>query len=38
MTDINDVVIRCTVSQIEDIKESFFWKDLKRELGMWKRG
>ena len=26
-----------TKSQIEEFKESFIWKDIKRELAIWKR-
>lgn len=30
--------LRVTKSQIEEIKESLFWKDLERELKMWLEG
>jgi hypothetical protein len=30
--------VRCTRDQIEEAKESFFWKDIIRELTDWKSG
>ncbi len=30
--------VRATRDQIEEIKNSFFWKDIKRELAQWKIG
>ena len=33
-----EMVVRATKSQIEDAKESFFWKDIVRELETWKVG
>lgn len=38
MTDIKEVLVRATRDQIIDFKESILWKDMKRELGIWKRG
>ena len=33
-----EVKIRATKDQISEFAESFLWKDIKRELGMWKKG
>ena len=33
-----EMVVRATKSQIEDIKESLFWKDVIQELEAWKKG
>lgn len=30
-------VVRSTKDQIEEFKESVLWKDIKRELGVWRR-
>lgn len=30
--------LRVTKGQIEEFKQSFLWKDMKRELGMWIQG
>ena len=30
--------VRATRDQIEELKQSILWKDIKRELGMWKTG
>lgn len=32
-----DQLIRSTKSQVEDFKEGLLWKDIKRELMIWKR-
>uniref|UniRef100_A0A6M3IJU4 Uncharacterized protein n=1 Tax=viral metagenome TaxID=1070528 RepID=A0A6M3IJU4_9ZZZZ len=32
------ILVRATKNQIEEFKSSFLWKDIKRELRMWKRG
>jgi len=31
-------MVRATKDQISEFKKSFLWKDMKRELGAWKRG
>lgn len=36
--DDREITVRATRNQIEDIKESLFWKDLEIELGAWKKG
>ncbi len=33
-----EILVRTTKSQLEDIKESFFWMDVKQELEAWKKG
>lgn len=38
MADKSAVLIRATRGQIEDFKASILWKDIKRELGVWKTG
>lgn len=38
MEDTNQVVVNATKDQIEEHKNSILWKDIKRELGMWKDG
>lgn len=37
MDDPKKVMVRATRGQIEDFMSSFLWKDIKRELGLWKR-
>jgi len=37
MTDANEILVRATIDQITDFKESMLWKDIKRELAMWKK-
>ena len=37
MEDSKKVVVRSTKGQIKEFQQSFLWKDIKRELGMWKR-
>lgn len=32
------MMIRATRDQIEEFKTSMLWKDIKRELGVWKKG
>ena len=32
-----EVVVRATENQIHDFINSFLWKDIKRELGTWKK-
>jgi len=32
------VLVRATKDQILEFKKSFIWKDIKRELGAWKKG
>ena len=32
------VTVRATRDQIKEFKESILWKDIKRELGMWRKG
>lgn len=33
-----EIMVRCTRSQIEEAMESFFWKDLVHELEAWTKG
>ena len=33
---MRDVMIRATKEQIRDFMSSILWKDMKRELGLWK--
>jgi hypothetical protein len=33
-----EVLVFSTKSQIEDVKESLFWKDIERELVAWQKG
>jgi hypothetical protein len=33
-----EIILFSTKSQIENIKESLFWKDVERELSVWKKG
>lgn len=35
---MEQIKVRATRGQIEEFKQSFLWKDIKRELGAWKRG
>jgi hypothetical protein len=37
MIDTKEVLIRSSRVQLEDFKNSIIWKDMKRELLMWKR-
>ena len=37
MTD-KGVVVNATKLQIEEFQNSLIWKDIKRELNMWRRG
>jgi len=37
MKDTNEVVVNATKGQIEEFKKSLLWKDIKRELKMWKK-
>ena len=32
------VTVRATRDQIKEFMESILWKDIKRELGMWRKG
>ena len=36
--DQQEVIVNATKGQIEEFKESILWKDIKRELIMWKDG
>jgi len=36
--DDREITVRATKGQIQDFLESFLWKDMKRELGAWKKG
>lgn len=36
--DDREITVRATKDQIQDIKESLFWKDVEIELGAWKKG
>ena len=38
MNDPKDVMVRATRDQIKDFVNSFLWKDIKRELGIWRKG
>lgn len=38
MSQDKKVIVRCAKGDIEDFKNSILWKDIKRELGMWRRG
>ena len=38
MKDVKEILLRTTRGEITHFKESFLWKDMKRELGIWKRG
>jgi len=38
MEDDKLMVVRATREQITDFIESLLWKDMKRELGAWKKG
>ncbi len=33
-----EIMVRCTRNQIEEAMESFFWRDLVRELDAWTKG
>lgn len=33
-----EILVFSTKSQIEDVKESLFWKDVERELAVWMKG
>lgn len=33
-----EIIVFSTKSQIEDAKESLFWKDIERELKVWQKG
>lgn len=35
---MNEMKVRATKGQIEEFIDSILWKDIKRELGAWKRG
>jgi hypothetical protein len=37
MKDAKDVLIRATKEQILEFKESILWKDMKREMAIWRR-
>ena len=38
MKDEQEVTVNATKDQIEEFKASILWKDIKRELEMWKDG
>lgn len=38
MEENQEVVVNATKDQIEEFKKSILWKDIKRELVMWKNG
>ena len=38
MEDDKLMVVRATREQVTDFVESLLWKDMKRELGAWKKG
>ena len=38
MKDEQEVRVNATKDQIEDFKKSILWKDIRRELKMWKDG
>ena len=38
MADDKQMVVMSTKNQIKEAKESFFWKDIERELNIWKEG
>jgi len=37
MEDQKGILVRTTRDEINEFKNSFLWKDMKRELGIWKR-
>lgn len=38
MKEEQEVIVNATKDQIEEFKKSILWKDIKRELIMWKDG
>ena len=38
MMNDKQIVVHSTKSDIESFMDSFLWKDIKRELGTWKKG
>lgn len=34
----HDVKVMATKGQIEEFKQSLLWKDIRRELGIWRKG
>jgi hypothetical protein len=38
MKDEQGVIVNATKGQIEEFKDSILWKDIRRELEMWKEG